>query len=419
MPYKAYRKPRRIIVCTIFTFYFYADTFYLRVNYYFATMQFKEIIGQEAIKAHLTNSVRTNRISHAQLFLGPEGNGGLALALAYAQFICCDQPLQDDSCGECASCRKYEKLIHPDLHFSYPFFAKHKDDTALSFIEEWRKIFIENPYLGLDAWREQLNVDNKQANINIAECHSIIRKLSLKPFESEYKVLIMWLPEYLEKEGNALLKIIEEPPQKTLFLLVAQNQDQILNTIISRTQIVKIPKLGSEDVAGYLSKKFGTDHEKAQQIAYLSSGNLHAAQNFLSHEENNYHDLFASWLRTCWGNQGLKVIDLTENTFAKLGRENQKNLLRYGTNLMRECLLFLAETPGLIHLPDKEMEFIANFSKVLSLAKAEAISAELEKAYYHIERNANPKILFLDVSLNLVKILKFNTFPAGTHHILL
>ena len=382
-------------------------------------MQFKDIVGQESVKKHLIQTVKDDRISHAQLFLGPEGSGSLALALAYAQFISCENKLENDSCNECSSCRKYNKLVHPDLHFSYPFFAKHKEDTALTFIEEWRKAFLENPYLGLDEWREQLSADNKQANINIAEAHSIIKKLSLKSFESEYKVLIMWLPEYLEKYGNALLKIIEEPAQKTLFILVAQNQEQILNTIISRTQIIKIPKLNKSDIEDYLINSKGVDANKAAQLAYLSNGNLQMALQLLVHQENDFHELILSWLRACWKNDGLNIVACTETELSKMGRENQKNFLRYGINLMRECMLFIAEAPGLIHLSDKELEFISKFSQILNLAKAEAIADELEKAHYHIERNANPKILFLDVSLNLVKILKFNSLPKGTQHILL
>lgn len=382
-------------------------------------MQFKDIVGQEAIKKHLIQTVKDERISHAQLFLGPEGSGSLALALAYAQYISCENKEESDSCGVCSSCRKYSKLVHPDLHFSYPFFAKHKEDTALTFIEEWRRAFLANPYLGLDEWREQLSADNKQANINIAEAHSIISKLSLKPFESEYKVLILWLPEYLEKEGNALLKVIEEPSQKTLFLLVAQNQEQILNTIISRTQLVKIPKLKTPEIEDYLVNKKGTPQTAAKQLAYLSNGSLQAALHLLNHQENDYHDIFLNWLRACWGNNGLQIINYTEGDLAKMGRENQKNFLRYGINLMRECTLFMAEAPGLIHIPEKELEFISKFSQVLSLAKAQAIANELEKAHYHIERNANPKILFLDVSLILVKILKFNTLRHTADSIIL
>ncbi|MEY5068509.1 MAG: hypothetical protein RLZ47_371 [Bacteroidota bacterium] len=379
-------------------------------------MQFREIVGQDQIKARLIETVQSGRISHAQLFLGPEGSGSLALAVAYAQYISCENPGPEDSCGECPSCRKYQKLIHPDLHFSYPFFAKHKEDTAQTFIAEWREAFLENPYLGLETWRNSLDAENKQANINIAECHQILQKLSLKPFEGEYKVLIMWLPEYLDKEGNTLLKIIEEPPHKTLFLLVAQNQEQILSTILSRTQLVKVPAFSDQVVESYLLDR-GVSPEKAKQIAFLSDGNLQTAQNLLKDLENDNFQLFTDWMRICFGDKGNAMIDFVE-TIAKSGRENQKAFLRYGIHFLRECLLILSGASDLVRLPEAEQVVAINFAqKVLSLAKAEAIVAELEKAHYHIERNANPKILFLDVSLQFVKILKFNTLPSGTQHI--
>jgi DNA polymerase III subunit delta' len=384
--------------------------------YYFARMQFKEIVGQQDIKSHLLQTIRSGRISHAQLFLGPEGSGSLALALAYAQFISCESPEENDSCGQCSSCRKYSRLIHPDLHFSYPFFAKSKEDTAITFIEEWREAFLSNPYLNLDDWRGQLDAENKQANINIAECHQIIKKLSLKPFEGEYKVLIMWLPEYLDKEGNTLLKIIEEPPQKTLFLLVAQNQDQILNTILSRTQLVKINRLKGEEITSHLVEKYEIESDRALQIAYLSEGNMNMALRLLKEEVNNNFSLFSDWLRNCYSNKGVQIVEFVDIA-AKLGRENQKNFFRYGMNLLRECLVILSGAPDLVHLPKMENEFVTKFCKTIDVAKAEAMYTELEKAHYHIERNANPKILFLDVSLQLVKILKFNTLPQGTQYI--
>ena len=194
-------------------------------------MQFKEIIGQENIKRQLIQTVLENRVSHAQLFLSSEGSGALPLAIAYAQYINCIDRDEKDSCGTCSSCRKYEKYIHPDLHFSYPFFASKDVKIAVDVLEEWRSQLLEDIYFNLDIWRSKLSADNKQANINIAECHDIIKKLSYKAFEAETKVLIMWLPEFLDREGNALLKMIEEPPANTLFLLVAQNQEQILSTI--------------------------------------------------------------------------------------------------------------------------------------------------------------------------------------------
>src|SRR6201996_2845132 len=255
-------------------------------------MQFSEIVGQAAVKQRLVNTVKENRVSHAQLFLGPEGSGSLALAVAYAQYLSCEDRQPDDSCGVCASCRKYQKLMHPDLHFSYPFFAKHKDDNALTFIEQWREAFLANPYLNLDGWRSYLDAENKQANINIAECHQIIKKLSFKPFESEFKILILWLPEYLDKAGNALLKIIEEPQPNTLFLLVAQNQDQILNTILSRTQLVKIPALEYDEIKEYLITQHHQTDEAAAEIAYLSNGNLTEALTMLHQDTKGYHKIF-------------------------------------------------------------------------------------------------------------------------------
>ena len=379
-------------------------------------MQFKHIAGQAAIKQRLIGTVNDNRVSHAQLFLGPEGSGSLALAVAYAQYLCCEDKQLDDSCGVCSSCRKYQKLAHPDLHFSYPFFAKDAKDTALTFIDQWREALLTNPYLSLDIWRSYLDAENKQANINIAECHAIIKKLSFKPFESAYKVLILWLPEYLDKEGNALLKIIEEPQPNTLFLLVAQNQDQILNTILSRTQLVKIPALSYEEIKQELIENHHQTEFAAAEVAYLCNGNLTEALAMLQQENKSYHTLFIQWLRLCFANKGPAVMGFVDQA-AKMGRENQKNFLRYGINFIRECSLLMAGAGNLVHLPAQELETAQKMASVMNLSAAQAISTELEKAHYHVERNANPKILFLDVSLQLIKILNFKTLPQGTLYI--
>ena len=367
-------------------------------------MQFKQIVGQGAIKQRLINSVTENRVSHAQLFLGPGGSGSLPLAVAYAQYLSCEDKQVDDSCGVCSSCRKYQKLMHPDLHFSYPFFAKHKDDTAITFIEQWREAFIANPYLSLDTWRGYLDAENKQANINIAECHQIIKKLSFKPFESAYKILILWLPEYLDKEGNALLKIIEEPQPNTLFILVAQNQDQILNTILSRTQLIKIPALSYAEIKDHLIASHNQTEDAAAEIAYLSNGNLTDAFSMLQQENKGYHNLFVQWLRLCFGNKGIEVMAFVDQ-LSKMGRENQKNFLRYGINFIRECCLLLSGAGQLVHLPAQELETAQKMTNVMNINQSQNIVAELEKAHYHVERNANPKILFLDVSLQIIKIL--------------
>jgi DNA polymerase-3 subunit delta' len=379
-------------------------------------MQFKQIVGQEAIKQRLINSVKENRVSHAQLFLGPAGSGSLPLAVAYAQYVSCENKQEDDSCGECSSCRKYQKLMHPDLHFSYPFFAKHKDDTALSFIEQWREAFLANPYLSLDTWRGYLDAENKQANINIAECHQIIKKLSFKPFESAYKVLILWLPEYLDKAGNSLLKIIEEPQPNTLFLLVSQNQDQILNTILSRTQLIKIPALTYNDIKDHLMAHHNQTEAAAAEIAYLCNGNLSEALTMLQEENKGYHGLFVQWLRLCFANKGLEIMPFVDQV-SKMGRENQKNFLRYGISFIRECCLLLSGAGSLVHLPAQELETAQKMTNVMNISQAQGIITELEKAYYHVERNANPKILFLDVSLQIIKILNLTIRQMRTPNI--
>ncbi len=380
-------------------------------------MQFKNIVGHQALKEHLISTVHENRVSHAQLFLGPEGSGSLALALAYAQFINCEEPLASDSCGRCPSCIKYEKLIHPDLHFSYPFFAKKADETASTYMEDWRKAFLENPYMSLGHWRNQLEAENKQANINIAEAHDIIKKLSLKSFEAEYKVLIMWLPEYLDTQGNALLKLIEEPPAKTLFLLVAENQDKILNTIISRTQLVKVNKLSNDEILQFLVNDKHIDVNRANEIAFIADGNVQSAINQLEEATNENFDLLIRWLRCIVTDAGLNIIQICDEEISKLGRENQKLFLLYSINVLRQIVLLNQGLDNLVFLKDAELGFVKKFSEISSLEQLEVAIDLLEKTHYSVERNANPKILFLDLSLQLVLLFKYNTFPQGTQYI--
>ena len=380
-------------------------------------MQFKNIVGHEALKQQLLSTVQENRVSHAQLFLGPEGSGNLALAHAYAQYINCEHKLPDDSCGNCPSCLKYEKIIHPDLHFSFPFFAKGSGETASTYMEDWRKAFLDNPYMSLNYWRNQLDAENKQANINIAEAHDIIKKLSLKAFEAEYKVLIMWLPEYLDTQGNALLKLIEEPPAKTLFLLVPENQDKILNTIISRTQLVKVNKLSHDELTQFLINVKQVDVNRANEIAFIADGNMQSALEQLQEESNTNFDLLIRWLRCIVTDSGLNIIQMCDEEFSKLGRENQKLFLIYAINILRQIVLLNQGLDQLVFLKDAELEFVQKFSEITTLDKLQVAIEQLEKTHYSVERNANPKILFLDLSLQLVLLFKYNTFPQGTQYI--
>ncbi len=380
-------------------------------------MQFKAILGQEEIKQRLISSVKENRVSHAQLFLSPDGSGALPLAIAYAQYINCEDQQADDSCGNCPSCRKYERLIHPDLHFSYPFFAEDGKDIAINYLDTWRAMLKKSIYFDMELWRSYLNPKkSKQPNINIAECHDIIKKLSFKAFEAKTKVLILWLPEYLDKNGNSLLKIIEEPPANTLFLLIAKNQEQILSTILSRTQIIKIPRLEDGLIAQYLTDKANLATDQAQEFAFLADGNLVTAQQLLLDEPNNNFQVFTDWLRLAYANQVPKLIDFSELA-AAWGREAQKNFIRYGIGFLRECGLLLNGADQLVKLPPQQRNAANDLAnKVLTAAQLEALIEQLEKAHYHIERNANPKILFLDVSLQLVLIIKYKSIPQGIQH---
>lgn len=374
-------------------------------------MQFKEIVGQQAVKQQLIRSAREGRVSHAQLFVGPAGNGALPLAIAYAQYLSCEEPGETDSCGVCATCKKYQKLAHPDLHFSYPFIAPKKETVALEYISQWRDAILEQPYLTLEKWMDRLDAENKQPNINIAECHSIISKLSLKPFESGFKVLIMWLPEYLREVGNSLLKLIEEPSSSTLFLLVSEQPDLLLPTLRSRTQLVRTERLEEEEVAAYLLEAGLADQQGAAQAAKLCGGNLAAALELAAGETSNFGELFRDWMRICYQNDGVKMVEWTEQVGGKgsgsksgIGRENQKNLLRYGLSVLRQSLLQQVQLP--LQARGEELEFITRFAAQLNPEKIAAISGELEEAIYHIERNANPRILFLDVSLQIARYLK-------------
>lgn len=368
-------------------------------------MFLKDIPGQLAVKKRLINSVNEARISHAQLFLGPEGSGSLALALAYAQYISCLEKLPDDSCGKCSACTKYQKLIHPDLHFSYPFISKGSAETAVNYIKEWRNAIAENPFMGIEQWMEYLDAENKQPNINIAECHAIIQKLVLKSFEAEYKIILIWLPEYLGAAGNSLLKLIEEPPAKTLFILIAENYEQILATILSRTQLIKIPKLADEELKAYLIDN-GCPQEKAGRIAYLANGNIAAAQQLLAEDDDDLESLFIQWFRLCYGRKGVEINDWIEQVAnARFGRENQKSLLRFGLQVVRDCLMVNLDQTNIIKFESKHFE-LNKLANTINFENAPLIIKGFEQAIYHIERNANPKIMFLDLSIQMMRNLQ-------------
>lgn len=370
-------------------------------------MLFKEIIGQQAVKDRLTRSVKEGRISHAQLFLGPEGSGGLAMAVAYAQYISCSNRGESESCGQCSSCIKYNKLIHPDLHFVYPVALSKDVRTSSDVAGEWRNAFLNNPYITLFNWFEQLNAENKQAIIGVEESAEILRKLSLTTYEAEYKIMIIWQAEKMNQAAaNKLLKILEEPPDKTLFLLICENEEQLLRTIVSRTQLIKINKLKDEELTEVLVSSNGMTREAAQKIAHLSDGSFAEALLLINENENAAQNLasFQKLMRASLKFDPKAVLTWIDE-IAAAGRERQKHFLNYALHIMRESLVLNYADVSLIRLGADEQEFVKKFSPFIHAANVERFVEELNTAHYHMERNANPKILFMDLAFKFNELL--------------
>lgn len=392
-------------------------------------MLFKNVIGQIDVKLHLVNMVQQNRISHALLFLGKEGSGALPMAIAFAQYIVCEKvnrkgsteaagpslfgeepPPQSaamfDSCGECASCVKMQQLMHPDVHFSYPVIPRKSGDKPLSsdYISEWREFISKYPYGNSYDWLQFIGAENKQGNITAYECNDIIRKLSLKSFESGFKILVMWMPEYLGNEGNKLLKLIEEPPPNTLFVLVAENESLILQTILSRTQLVKIPALNYQDITEALVAKAKVGEDSARQTALIAEGNYREALQLMQHADEDWQSLLREWLNAILKNGPIAQVKWIDEV-SKLGREKQKQFIRYFTHLLEQAIRLHAMGPNNLHLPDKDKDFAGRLNKIANFMQQQAIIEELDKASYYIERNANSKMLFHALTIKLYHIL--------------
>ncbi|MFT4023010.1 MAG: hypothetical protein QM664_04390 [Flavihumibacter sp.] len=379
-------------------------------------MRFEEVTGQLPLKAQLTEMVLQNRLSHALLVLGREGSGALSLARAFAQYVVCEQALAqspDDACGTCAACLKAAKLVHPDIHFSYPVIPKKSGDKPVStdYATEWRSFLNEQPFGNLYDWLQFIRAENRQGNITAEECNDIIRKLNLKAFESKYKVLVMWMPEYLGKEGNKLLKLIEEPPANTLFLLVAENESLILPTILSRCQLVKVPALTDADTSDYLQKHAGLGATEARQLAVTSEGNLREALQQLKNADGNFQQLIRDWLNALLKNGPIALVKWIDE-ISKEGREKQKQFLRYFNHLLEQALRLAVLGAGsewARGIPPEEKDFISRLNKMATPEQQSALVEELDKAAYYIERNANAKMLFHALSIKLFHILRDKT----------
>ncbi|WP_299462307.1 DNA polymerase III subunit delta' [uncultured Microscilla sp.] len=371
-------------------------------------MLFKDIIGQTEIKQQLIHAIQTNHVAHAQMFWGAEGGAALPLALAYAQYIHCENKQATDACGTCAACIKSQKLIHPDLSFVFPVATTKKISSkpvSKDFMEEWRQFLTKHPYVSLSDWLSFIDAESKQANISVDESRHIIQQLSLKPFESEYKILLLWLPEFMNiSAANAILKILEEPSPKTLFLLVSQNPNQLLATIISRVQAVQTAPVTDEEVANYLVAHQQLPPDKAQQVAYMADGSINAAIHLLDNTHHTQHELFVEWMRTCFKKDMEALVSLTD-TFAKLSKDQQKSLFQYGLHICREALVWKQGDERLVRLGGKEYQFVQNFSKVLQIHNSSLLYEQFNDAIFHLERNASPKIVFMDTSLHIIQII--------------
>ena len=373
-------------------------------------MFFRNVIGQQVTKERLIRSVNEQRTSHAQLYAGPEGSGNLALALAYAQYVSCLDKQEGDSCGDCTSCKKYQKLIHPDLHFIFPVVKtpKFKEPVSDNFLEEWRRLVLESAYFNLEDWFNCISVENAQGLIYAHQSEEILRKLNLKSFESEYKVMIIWMPEKMHVScANKLLKMIEEPPMKTLFLLVAANEEDIITTIRSRCQLVKVPSIDAQDMQSALMKIGKADHRNLENLVHLSRGNYRKAIRLLDYDESSQYNLerFKELMRYTYGR---KFLDLFQwvNDISGIGREKQKRFLQYSSGLVRENFVNNLKNTKLVFMDENEQAFSSKFSPFINERNILPISDELEKAFQHIAMNGNPRIIFTDLSLKIVKLIR-------------
>tara|TARA_B100002051_G_scaffold126524_1_gene120397 strand:- start:93 stop:1217 length:1125 start_codon:yes stop_codon:yes gene_type:complete len=370
-------------------------------------MRFSEIPGLDDEKKILINSYNSNTIHHAMLFIGQKGSANLSLALAFATYINC-QNRNTDSCGECPSCSKMDKLIHPDVNFVFPVAPTpkiNKEVISDKFIHSWRSSVIESPYITVEDWFEIYGFENKQPNISKDEVRNLVKKLSLKPFESVFKINILWLPEYLHlSTSNAMLKILEEPPGNTLFFIVTNNDQKLISTIKSRVQSFKVKRFLDEDMKKYLSSYRDISEAEVDQAIYLSNGNINKAEKYLFVSNSEDLTQLKVWMRACYS-QNFQDINNQVEWFNTLSKIKKRTFLTYSLKLMREALVSSIDE-SLSKISDEEMSFITNFRKTLKQKEFEEIIILLDENIRYLDRNANPKILFLDLSIKIANLFK-------------
>ena len=373
-------------------------------------MYFRDIIGQDAVTTLLRSAVAEGRIPHAQLICGGEGVGKLAVAIAYARYLCCTHRNGEDACGECPSCKKFDKLAHPDLHFAFPIYKKDSQKTPHSddFIDKWRQAVAENPYMTLNLWMDYIGTENQQGLIYASQSEEIIRKLTLKSSEGGYKVMIIWMAEKMNTEcSNKLLKMIEEPPAQTVFLLVAENPDLLLPTIQSRVQRLTLRPIEEEVIARALCEKYGLTDTDARQIAHAAAGNwLQAVETIhLGNRSKEYIELFMMLMRKSYA-RDLKGMRQWADTVAGMGREPQKNFLIYCQRMIRESFICNFHRPEINYMNVDEANFTTRFAPFVNEKNIFGIMDELSEAQRHIEQNVNAKMVFFDLALKMIMLLK-------------
>jgi DNA polymerase-3 subunit delta' len=379
-------------------------------------MLFSEILGQEHLKNHLTQSVDNGRVSHAQLFVGPEGCGTLPMAIAYAQYLLCINQNGENSGGNDSCNLKFNNLSHPDLHFAFPVATNDKvksHPVSNHFMEEWRQLIKEQPYGNLFDWYKILGVDNKQGQIGVDEAQDIVKALSLKSYEGGFKIMLIWMAEKLNTSAaNKLLKLIEEPPNKTVFVLIAEDEEQIISTIRSRCQILHFPPLAEAVIKQALVKNYQLEDSIATKIAHQSNGNYNKACDLVyqDSEDIQFEEWFVFWIRSAFKAKGNKsaIHDLISwsEEIARTGRETQKQFLLFCIDFFRQALLLNYNATELVFIETKTKNFkLENFAPYVNEANILDISDELQNAIYHIERNGNSKIILTDLSIKLTRLL--------------
>jgi DNA polymerase-3 subunit delta' len=368
-------------------------------NDYLQVVNYSDVIGQYASKTRLQNMVEENRIAHALLFTGAEGSGNLPLAMGFAAHLLCKQKTPQGACGHCNSCIQSNKLTHPDLHLVFPIALNKEIRNSAYWMKEFRVAYLKNPYLSLEDWFNEISAENKQPIIGTDEAGDILRKLSYTSFDGQYKIILMWLPEKMNQEAsNKILKVLEEPTDNTIFLLASHQPDQLLSTILSRVQQIPLSKLSNEDISKHLQTKHGKTTGEAEQIALLADGNFNEALRMLEEDAlgESLMNHFQSFMRLAFSFDFPKVLAWVDEN-ASLGREKQKRFFQYGLEVFRDCLMYNYGNRDLVRLNGAERSFLEKFAPFVNQKNYEKLIEEFNSNYYYIERNANPKILFMDL----------------------